>query len=616
MISFLLVLIPMVTSTALEPLPDIDPGTNLLWQATTALVTSDDFGDKAYTVFISWVSTNDRTSGNLAELTNRVLKSLSGKVALEVIHRLSVKTRRPRGFNLFVVDGEQAFDEIYATICSKLYNFAGYYVVIVLGNGYADEQLIAYRILQQMWRFYVVNINILFARGLADPEAHMYTYFPFSARFCEEVRPLIWNVFREDRFLSSRKHFPEKLHNFHSCPLTVAVYSYAAFMQLQYGARGEIASLHGVDARLLKYLAMTLNFTYVPQEVPNGLRFGLIYENGTATGAMQMVISGESNFTLGFFGYNLLRHRYMSLSHNYHYSQLVMVVSPGEAYGSFEKLLLPFGSALWLVFIFWLAGSILVISVIYRTSITVQNFVFGYRIRTPTLNLFNIMFGGSLSRLPGRNFARFLLIMWIIYSLIIRTVYQQALFNFLHQSPNHSTVSTLTQLINGHYPIYLIPSEVYVFDNMPELQQQIRIIPSANIPQYDNAIRWGQLRGSRVSNYEKVLYDNSKFSDGRYFRMVRQRLYNYALSVAMRINSCLTKPFDDTILELNANGLVQAWVKKYIDRKYASVPEPVDELRKLSVGQLTGAFQVWMIGLCVGVLVFAIEVVKGFLECN
>ncbi|KAL9695121.1 hypothetical protein quinque_014406 [Culex quinquefasciatus] len=224
----------------------------------------------------------------ISELTNRVLKSLSGKVALQVIHRLSVKTRRPRGFNLFVVDGEQAFDEIYATICSKLYNFAGYYVVIVLGNDYADEQLIAYRILQQMWRFYVVNINILFAR-----------------------------------------------------------------------------------------------------------------------------------------------------------------------------------------------------------------------------------------------------------------------------------VSTLTQLINGHYPIYLIPSEVYVFDNMPELQQQIRIIPSANIPQYDNAIRWGQLRGSRVSNYEKVLYDNSKFSDGRYFRMVRQRLYNYALSVAMRINSCLTKPFDDTILEVNANGLVQAWVKVY-----------------------------------------------------
>ncbi|KAL1398840.1 hypothetical protein pipiens_008634 [Culex pipiens pipiens] len=495
----------MVTSTALEPLPDIDSATNLLWQATTALVTSDDFGDKAYTVFISWVSTNDRTSGNVAELTNRVLKSLSGQVALEVIHGLSVKTRRPRGFNLFIVDGEQAFDEIYATICSKLYNFAGYYVVIVLGNDYADEQLIAYRILQQMWRFYVVNINILFARGLVDPEAHMYTYFPFSARFCEEVRPLIWNVFREDRFFSSRKHFPEKLHNFHSCPLTVAVYSYAAFMQLQYGARGEIASLDGVDARLLRYLAMTLNFTYVPQEVPNGLRFGLIYENGTATGAMQMVISGESNFTLGFFGYNLLRHRYMSLSHNYHYSQLVMVVSP---------------------------------------------------------------------------------------------------------------VSTLTQLINEHYPIYLIPSEVYVFDNMPELQQQIRIISSANIPQYDNAIRWGQLRGSRVSNYEKVLYDNSKFTDGRYFRMVRQRLYNYALSVAMRINSCLTKPFDDTILELNANGLVQAWVKKYIDRKYASVPEPVDELRKLSVGQLTGAFQVWMIGLGVGILVFAIEVVKGFFECN
>ncbi|XP_053699473.1 uncharacterized protein LOC128746451 [Sabethes cyaneus] len=571
----------------------------VLWQATVAVASSEDFSEQAYTVFVSWEFANERSSGLLSDLINQALGSLAynRRLPVEIINRISVPMRRPRTHNVFFVDSMPAFEEIFADMCPKLFNFAGRYLIVLLSMEVVDEQEVVRGILQRMWQNYAVNVNVLFASQISPERANMYTYFPYTSRFCEEVT---------------------KLENIHRCPLNVALYSYSAFMQLKVNSRGEITALTGVDARLLAYLATSLNFTIAPREVPHGLRFGLIYDNGTSTGAMRMVIEGEMNFTLGYFGYNYLRHKYMSLTQNYYYSELLVIVSPGESYTSFEKLLLPYSNSLWLAFIGTITASLLTIVVIGRMPLRVQNFVFGHRNRTPSLNLINSLFGGSLFKLPGRNFARFFLTLWIIYTLILRTVYQQALFNFLQQSPNRSSPNSLKQLVDNDYPIFLIPTEVYVFDHMPELKPLLRIIPAERIHHFDDAIRNGHLRGARISNYEKILYDNARLPDGRKFRILKQRLYNYALSVGLRLNSCLTKPFDDKILKLNANGLVQAWVKHYVDEKYAAVvdlPGAADERRrKLNLEQLVGAFQ--SLGFALGgcFVTFLGELVWGWFE--
>ncbi|XP_062539197.1 uncharacterized protein LOC134207506 [Armigeres subalbatus] len=592
----LLSMMSAVVEYPLAPLPVVHPTLQLLVQATTAIFISSDFDDEVpYTVYASWESSN-RPAGQLPELIDHVLRSLENEqIVLQLIHHKSIQTRRPRVTNVFFVDGLKSFEELHGTIRSTQYNFAGKFVIIVLIEGReAKEASVAERILQLMWQYYVVNVDVLFG---CPQEVRMYTYFPFNPGSCEKVKSETWNTFRDGRFLLPRSHFPPKLYNFHGCPLTAAVYTYSAFMRLQHGPGETIAGLDGVDAVVLRYMSKKLNASIVPREVPNGLRFGLIFENGTSTGAMKMVIDGEVNFTLGFFGYNQLRMRYMSLTHNYHFTELVVVVSAGEAYEAFEMLLLPFTNKLWYVFLGCLATASLAIAAIGQMSTTVRNFVFGTRIRTPGVNLLNILLGGSLSVLPTRNFARFLLILWVLHGLIMRTVYQQALFNFLQLSPNHSTISTLKQLIDGRYPIYLISSEAYVFNNMPEFQPQIRVVPSAEIQNYDDAIRRGQLRGARISNYEKVLYDNARFADGRYLRMLKERLYNYAICVGLRPNSCLTKPFDDTLLEIIPHGFVRAWVNRYVNKKYATVPEPVDERKQLTVQQLLGAFQLWAIAL-------------------
>ncbi|EAT33059.1 AAEL014687-PA [Aedes aegypti] len=599
-----------VYGEALTPLPAVQPTLQLLVHAATAIFVSSEFNDTVpYTVFISWETSNDHPVQQFPQLIDQVLRSLEKEhIVVRIIYHNSVETVRPRTTNVFFVDGLSAFEELHATIRPKQYDFTGNYIIIVLNeNEQAEEEFVAERILQLMWQYYVVNVDVLFG-SLDYEEVRMYTYFPFNPGSCENVKSVTWNTFREGRFLTSRPHFPPKLNNFYGCPLTAAVYTYGAFMRLQHGPGETVVGMDGIDAVLLRHISAKLNFSTVLREVPHGLRFGLIFENGTTTGAMKMVIEGEANFTLGFFGYNQLRLKFMSLSHNYHFTALVVMVSAGEEYEAFEKLLLPFTNTLWFVFLGCISVGFLVISVISRMGTRMQAFVFGSRIQSPAVNLLNVLFGGSLSVLPTRNFARFLLTLWLIHGLITRTVYQQALFNFLQLSTNHSTITTLKQLIDGRYPIYLISSEEYVFNHLPELQPQVRIIPDAEIKHYDDAIRRGQLRGERISNYEKVLYDNARFADGQYLRMLKERLYNYAISIGLRLNSCLTKPFDDTLLELIPHGMVRAWVNRYVDDKYAVVPEASDERKQLTVRQLLGAFQLWAIALGGSCVVFFMEI--------
>jgi hypothetical protein len=84
-------------------------------------------------------------------------------------------------------------------------------------------------------------------------------------------------------------------------------------------------------------------------------------------------------------------------------------------------MFLMFDDWTWICIGVTLSMALLTIQLINFMSVKVQKFIFGRDIRTPTLNLANIFLNGSQNRVPGRNFARFLLILFIIWSLIIRT---------------------------------------------------------------------------------------------------------------------------------------------------------------------------------------------------
>jgi hypothetical protein len=88
--------------------------------------------------------------------------------------------------------------------------------------------------------------------------------------------------------------------------------------------------------------------------------------------------------------------------------------------------------------------------------------VFGRDIRTPTLNVADIFLNGGQNRVPGRNFARFMLLMFVIWTLIIKTCYQSILYKNLQLDMRRPAIKTFDGTLLLTLWIFLITFDVAV----------------------------------------------------------------------------------------------------------------------------------------------------------
>ena len=118
------------------------------------------------------------------------------------------------------------------------------------------------------------------------------------------------------------------------------------------------------------------------------------------------------------------------------YDNWVFLVPPEEEFSQVEKILLPFEYEIWIAIVSTLLLALVVAELINQTSNKVRNFVFG--VKSPAIVLVSIFLAGRQSKTPKRNFARFCLLLFIIWSLIIRTYYQSMLYkNFKFEIRKH-----------------------------------------------------------------------------------------------------------------------------------------------------------------------------------
>lgn len=139
------------------------------------------------------------------------------------------------------------------------------------------------------------------------------------------------------------------------------------------------------------------------------------------------------------------------------FSIVNMAAPPAENFSEFEKLLLPFDEEVWILIGFTFIVAFAIVFATYFVRQSTRNFIFGTRVRTPSLNIASIFFGISMNVLPRRNFARFILTMFAIYSLIIRTTWQGKMFEFLKKNVSKPEIQTIDEMIEKNFMFYLLP---------------------------------------------------------------------------------------------------------------------------------------------------------------
>ena len=98
--------------------------------------------------------------------------------------------------------------------------------------------------------------------------------------------------------------------------------------------------------------------------------------------------------------------------------------SPPESYTNYEKMVLPFDDLTWMYLGITFGAAFALIFIMNLLPPVFKDVFYGKEVKMPSFNVIGTFFGIGQTKLPRNNFARIILISFIIFCLIFRTAYQ------------------------------------------------------------------------------------------------------------------------------------------------------------------------------------------------
>lgn len=320
------------------------------------------------------------------------------------------------------------------------------------------EQAKITQIFEDCWKHYhMINVNVLqFQQN--DGHVHVFTFFPYTPSHCERIESTFAFTIGNQSISLKNDIFPNKLRNLFRCPLYLATYTIPPYMILHQLTDGTYIT-NGIEGTLYRELSATLNFRPIVR-VARERYLSAAVEN------FHMLRRRQVNFTMFAAVNTVERSTEFASSFPYAYASVVYTIPRGPPYSPLEKLALPFEPNVWLLIVIY--TGIAFAATIYisgRCSKKWRDFVFGARNCTPCLNYINIMLGGAITLEPVRNFARTILAIWLIGSLILRSSYQGALFRFIQSQRSAIEIESLEQLVEYNFSIYSSMQMIHLLEN-------------------------------------------------------------------------------------------------------------------------------------------------------
>lgn len=237
------------------------------------------------------------------------------------------------------------------------------------------------------------------------------------------------------------------VRDFFGCTMVFGIPKYPPCSDFQVSKNSEgqeVIEYSGINIKLIETLAEHLNFKYEFNGMDS--RKKRKYVAPSLRNSIILVIRS------GVVFHSIRRDSYNTQP--YIFEKLNFLVPSGEPYTSFEKMFLPFDHETWIWLSITFAVTFATISAVSYFPKPIRDYVFGTNVTTPALNVWIAFAGLGQIVLPRRNFARFLLIQFILFSLIIRTAFQGKSFEFLTQVMRRRGIQSLSELIERNFSIY------------------------------------------------------------------------------------------------------------------------------------------------------------------
>lgn len=365
-----------------------------------------------------------------------------------------------RKCSVVLINTFEEFQGFYQSITMKRFQSNGLFIIVLMEG----EILEIDDMFEAFWSIQIYNVIVVHETD--DEVINVKTFMPFKAEKCSDTSSVLVNSFQNGRFTNDYGNlFPRKMHNLHNCPIRISISNSSKPAVIINWNDDDTFKLSGRDISFMTALSLSLNFTTNFTFIGVG---GYLYENGSAEGPLKAVMDGVADLAVSDCWLKANRLKFLDSTTSYISQQVIFLTSPVKELSPYEKLVYPFTLVVWTLILIYFAIGFLVIFIINRQPQSVQSFVFGKRVKHPSLNLISGFIGGTQRILPGRNFARFILMSFLMYSLVIRTIYQGSFFQLMHSSRRHREAQTIDELIERN--------QILIFDNMADMFQDSEII--------------------------------------------------------------------------------------------------------------------------------------------
>lgn len=563
----------------------------------------------------------DLLSDFLVELGDNI------KVTLDEPNMIKKTSEKKISPTILIVHSMQSFNSIADKLSYDNLRFREFYLLVLTRTAL---DLID-KILSLFWSFWIHKISLMVE--VESGSVSLFTIFPFGNGSCGEESSLtLINSFdAAKQKWKSDTFFPEKFKNLNLCPLK-AIGQSGSFPSVivNLSADGN-KSFTGIEVDLLREIAAGFNCStqFEDYEV-----IGSILPNGTAPGLgiIPSVFKRRNDVAIGTLSLQLERASFLSETKSFLSVPIAIVVPPARIISPFQKLIRPFTDLVWyLLFAVFIIGFLVIVLAKFSSKL-VYTFIVGVGITAPVLNMATAFLGSTQRKLPSNNFARYLLMKFLLFCLVVRCLYQGKLFIMLQTELREKQVDTIDDMVNSGMVLHIYES----------MSKRISGLPFANrfVGKFRIELEFVKsiyfiiltLRTKAVTNFELESYRHKTLDplfNGVVFSYLTQVLYmnlinrgNFSYLIAKELfvnnqlvfyfqrNHFLAEKFSKKIDSYREAGLIDEIISRYVDVHLNGKIVNQKSLSPLTLSKLAAIFGVWLSGLVVSIVAFFFESIK------
>ncbi|KXJ72021.1 hypothetical protein RP20_CCG019121 [Aedes albopictus] len=420
------------------------------------------------------------------------------------------------------------------------------------------------KMFSDMWQLGIASCILLNADLRPHQEAvNIFTYFPYTPGYCGVANPeLIHSVYVNDMDMSNVNLFQNRFKNFHNCSLTIGTFEIRPFIIRDYTEDADTAKISGIEADMMSILSERLNFHAEYLFTPNETQWGFLGETNS-TGLMRMIQHGEVDLGIGCLSFTKKRNELLKAGRGHYTSKLVFAIPEGRPYTPLEKLLRPFETRMWIAIGLCLLLGVLAVLGIQNSDL--RHYFIGMDEDDPLMNMFNVVFGNAVLTSPDRCSARVVLISWIYYCFVIRSVYQGLLFQYLQQEQRWPQVESVDDIQREQFSYHMSDVAVRFFESAPHILNRTIFLPqeSDSLGKALERLARGKLYGVVLVPIDSITYHNKYKTELGLVSRMKSELAILPLGIHYPKKSPLPKVFDKIIGDLHPSGLINFLAHSY-----------------------------------------------------